>query len=268
MMLASLPMYDLPELTAATAAWWRGLARAFRAEGVADAPELLTAKPSLPEHWLRSDLLFSQTCGYPLTHALAGKVRLVATPCYKAPGCAGPSYCSLLIVAEDSGAAGLEDLRGARCAFNGVDSQSGYNVLRATVARLAEAGRFFGAAIATGSHRASIAAVQSGKADICAVDCVTHALLQRHAPAALAGTRVLCESPSAPSLPYVTAGMADDDLIKRLHAALDRALADPALAAVRDDLLIAGVEVLPLEAYDVLLKMEVAAAAAGYATLA
>ena len=86
--------------------------------------------------------------------------------------------------------------------------------------------------------------------------------------APLEGTRVLCESPSAPSLPYVTAGMADDDLIKRLHAALDRALADPALAAVRDDLLIAGVEVLPLEAYDVLLKMEVAAAAAGYATLA
>src|SRR6185312_8107473 len=33
MAVASLPMYDLPELRAATDAWWKGLARAFRREG-------------------------------------------------------------------------------------------------------------------------------------------------------------------------------------------------------------------------------------------
>ncbi len=267
-MRASLPMYDLPELAAATAAWWDGLARAFRTEGIAEVPDRLTACPPLPEHWLHPDLLFSQTCGYPLTHALSGKVRLVATPCYDAPGCAGPSYRSLLIVAEDSRAGTLEGLRGARCAFNSVDSQSGYNVLRAMAALLARGDRFFGEAIRTGSHRASIAAVRSGAAEICAVDCVTHALLARHAPAALAGTRVLCETPAAPSLPYVTAGEADDQLIERLRSGLKHALAAPSLAAARDDLLITGAEPLPLDAYDVTLEMENTASAAGSATLA
>ena len=270
-MLASLAMYDLPEARGATTAWWQGLARAFRAEGIADVPDQLTASPEYPAHWLRPDLLFGQTCGYPLTHALAGKVRLVATPGYAARGCFGSSYCSLLIVAEDSPAAALEDLRGARLAFNGPESQSGYNVLRAMVAPLAcpgkQGGRFFGSTIETGGHRASLTAVGQGHADLCAVDCVTHAMLARHAPDALAGTRVLGESPSAPGLPFVTAGVASDDLVARLQAGLARALADPTLATVRDDLLIAGAEALPLKAYDVLVEMEAAAVAAGYAKL-
>jgi ABC-type phosphate/phosphonate transport system substrate-binding protein len=271
-MLASLGMYDLPEVRAATTAWWQGLARAFRAEGIAEVPERLTVSPPLPDHFLQPDLLFGQTCGYPLTHVLAGKVRLVATPGYAARGCSGSSYCSLLIVAEHSPAAALEDLREMRCAYNGPDSQSGYNVLRAMVAPLArpgtQGGRFFGATIETGSHRASITAVGEGRADLCAVDCVTHTMLARHAPAALAGTRVLGETPSAPGLPFVTAGTASDELVVRLQAGLARALADPTLAAARDDLLIAGAEALPLAAYDVLVEMESTASAAGYATLA
>lgn len=267
-MLASLPMYDLPEVAPATAAWWQGLARAFRAEGIAEVPDRLTAQLPMPDQWLRPDLLFSQTCGYPLTHALAGRVRLVATPAYGARGCAGASYRSLLIVAEDNAAARLEDLRGCRCAFNNPDSQSGYNVLRAMVAPLARGGRFFGATIESGGHRASIAAVREGKADLCAVDGVTHALLARHAPGALAGTRVLAESPSAPGLPFVTAGGASDDLVERLRAGLDRALADASLAAARDDLLIVGAELVPLAPYDALVEMETSAQTAGYATLA
>ncbi len=267
-MRASLPMYDLPELRHATAAWWQGLARAFRAEGVADVPDRLDSGAALYDHWRQPDLLFSQTCGYPLTHGIAGAVRLVATPVYAAPGCTGATYCSLVIVAEDSQAASLERLRGARLAFNGTDSQSGYNVLRAMVAPLARDGRLFASATETGSHRASIAAVASGAADLCAVDCVTHALLRLHAPAALAGTRVLCTTPSAPSLPYVTAGAASDELIEALRAGLDRALTDTALAAARDDLRISGAEILPLAAYDAMVEMERAAVKAGYATLA
>lgn len=267
-MRASLPMYDLPEVAAATAAWWESLARAFRTEGIAEVPDRLTACPPLPEHWLHPDLLFSQSCGYPLTHALFGKVRLVATPCYDAPGCAGPIYRSLLIVAEDSRAGALDDLRWARCAFNSADSQSGYNVLRAMAVPLARQGRFFSATVQTGSHRASIAAVRSGAAEVCAVDCVTHALLARHAPSALAGTRVLCETPAAPSLPYVTSAAADDALVERMRAAITRAIADPSAAAARDALLIAGAATLDLADYAPVLEMERAAAAAGYATLA
>ena len=77
-MRASLPMYDLPEVRHATAAWWQGLARAFRAEGIADVPDRLDSVAGLYDHWRLPDLLFSQTCGYPLTHGIAGAVRLVA----------------------------------------------------------------------------------------------------------------------------------------------------------------------------------------------
>src|SRR5690606_6754530 len=101
-MLASLPMYDLPEVAAATAAWWQGLARAFRAEGLADVPGRLATAPALPGHWRDPALLFSQTCGFPLTHGLAGALRLVATPCYRAAGCDGARYRSFLVVAGDS----------------------------------------------------------------------------------------------------------------------------------------------------------------------
>src|SRR3546814_14970061 len=85
-------------------------------------------------------------------------------------------------------------------------------------APLARGVAFFGSALESGVHRASIAAVGAGQADLCAVDCVTHALLQMHAPAALSGTRVLMRSPPAPGLPYVTNAKASDDLVDALRS--------------------------------------------------
>jgi ABC-type phosphate/phosphonate transport system substrate-binding protein len=268
MALASLPMYDLPELHAATAAWWQGLARAFRREGLAEVPDALDRRPDFQQVLLSPDLLFSQTCGYPLMHALAGKVTLLATPCYAVEACEAADYCSLVVVAADNPAAGITELRGARCAVNGTDSQSGYNALRALVAPLAAGGRFFGRVAVSGSHRASIGLVGSGQADVAAIDCVTHALLSRDRPATLAGTRVLCRTATAPNLPYVTRAGADDDLLARLRGGLQRAMADPALTTVRDSLMLTGIAVLPLSAYDRITAMETAATAAGYPELA
>jgi ABC-type phosphate/phosphonate transport system substrate-binding protein len=268
MTFASLPMYDLPELHAATDAWWQGLARAFRREGLVDVPDVLDRRPDYQQVLLSPDLLFSQTCGYPLTHALAGKVTLLATPLYAVEGCKAADYCSLVIVAADNPAAGIADLRGTRCAVNGPDSQSGCNALRALVAPLAEGGRFFGKVAVSGSHRASIGLVASGHADVAAIDCVTHALLSRHRPAVLAGTRVLCRTAAAPNLPYVTRAGAADDLLARLRGGLQRAMADPALTTVRDSLMLTGIAVLPLSAYDRITAMTTAAFTAGYPELA
>ena len=104
-MRASLPMYDLPGLEAATDAWWAGLAAAFRAEGIRDVPARLTREADHAALWTAPDLLFSQSCGYPLTHALAGRVTLVATPIYHCAGCGGGSYRSEIVVrAGDQGA--------------------------------------------------------------------------------------------------------------------------------------------------------------------
>ena len=72
----------------------------------------------------------------------------------------------------------------------------------------------------------------------------------------------------APSLPYVTHAGRSDEEVARLAAALVEAAADPALAAARETLLIAGFETLPRTAYDEIDAMEDLAIAAGYPQLA
>lgn len=261
-MLASLPMYDLEEVREATDAWWSGLARAFRREGVPEVPDHLFRERPVRDLWRASRLLFSQTCGYPLVHEFASRLAPLATPCYAADGCAGPAYCSFLIVRADDAAAGLEALRGRRVAVNAVDSQSGWNVLRRMTAPLAVEGPFFADIEITGSHLASIGSVASGRADLAAVDCVLHALLSRHRPQGLAATRVLLRSPATPGLPYVTAASAPQDLVLRLRCGLFEALEAPRLAACREVLLLAGAEVVPLTAYQAALTPEGGAAPA------
>lgn len=268
MSIASLGMYDLPEIAAATDAWWAGLARGLRREGVADVPARLTRDRAAHVVWRAPDLLLSQTCGYPLMHEFAGRLRVVATPCYDCIGCDGPNYCSLIVVRAADVARPLADLRGRVAAANAADSQSGYSALRAEVAPLARSGHFFSEVVLSGGHADSLALVAGGRADVCAVDCVTHALLTRHRPAAVAGLRVLGRTVAAPGLPYVTRADAGDALVQRLRAAVFAALADPGLAAAREALLIAGAEVLPEGGYQRIVEIEKAAQANGYARLA
>jgi ABC-type phosphate/phosphonate transport system substrate-binding protein len=261
-------MYEPPELRAATDAWWQGLARHFRAAGIADVPDALTRPDDPYVHWAEPALLFSQTCGYPLTHACAGKFTVLATPCYTAPGCEGTDYRSLLIVPESSTARTFEDLRGRTACYNSEDSHSGHNVLRATFAPLARDGRFFGRVVRSGGHIRSAAMIAAGEADVAALDCVTHALYARHAPWRLEGTRVLAQTEAAPGLPYVTASATDPRDALALREGITSALADPALAPVRDALLLAGADLLPPGAYEAICEVERRAVAAGYATLA
>jgi ABC-type phosphate/phosphonate transport system substrate-binding protein len=265
-MIASLNMYDLPELRPATDAWWRGVARALRGAGIEDVPATLTRDADYDP--LRCpDLLLAQTCGYPLTHELAGAVELIATPAYSANGCIGADYCSLVVIADDNTAGALDDLRGSVCAYNARNSQSGYNVLRSAVAPLARGGTFFSRLVESGGHAASLEMVAAGEADLCAVDCVSHALIARCRPDALAGTRVLAATEKAPCLPYVTRAGVDSDFVRRLRDGLDEAFADPRLADARGALLLAGAHVLDDAAYQCIVDMETAARVAGYAEL-
>ena len=270
--LAALPMYELPPLRAATDAWWQGLARHMAAAGVAGLPTALTRPGEgvggLYDIWRAPNLRFAQTCGYPLTHGLRGQVRLLATPAYDCPGCDGARYCSFLLVRAGDPAATLADLKDRIAAINGPDSQSGYAALRASLAPLAQGQPFFSKVIETGGHRASMEAVAAGRADLCAVDCVTHALLAGHLPALSEALRVLGESPSAPGLPYITAAATTDEELARLREGLFAALDDPDLAETRAALRLAGAELLPLEDYDRILDLESEAERLGYPEVA
>ena len=118
--------------------------------------------------------------------------------------------------------------------------------------------------IETGSHSRSLEMISRGEADVCAIDCVTHALLSRHRPQVLANTHILGYTSHAPGMPYVTPASATLDLVYRLRKGVMAAFADPALAGARKTLLLVGAEVLDIERYEDILAMEAAAQAHGY----
>ena len=263
--LASLPMYDLPGLRESTEAWWTVLLDELHQRRLVDEAIELNRQLDNYDLWRSPELLLSQTCGYPLKYQLSRDVQLVAVPEYDAPGCDGANYSSVVVVREDADVGDLSDLRGTRCAFNATHSQSGYNALRHLVAPLARDGKFFASASATGAHRASIMAVSDGQADVCAVDCVTWALLG-DADTCTEGLRVVAWTASAPALPYVTHAHASAATVAALHDAVVAALARLTPDS-RRALRLRDFAVLPLAAYQRIEHMQQSAIDAGYPSL-
>jgi len=266
--IASLGMYDLPWLHDANDALWQGIAHRLRAAGLRDVPTRLERDRPLTTLWRDPNLLLAQTCGYPLHTQLAESVRVIATPRYTTAYGDGAEHRSVLVVSRDAPWQTLAELRDRRVAVNEFDSNSGMNLLRATVAPLAGGQRFFAQVLETGAHLGSIDAVANGRADIAAIDSVTLSLIERHRPALLRGIRVLATTMTSPGLPLVTRIDLDARELAALRTALHEAVADPALADARAALLLEGFEQLPDDAYDRVLQLEANAVALGYPVLA
>lgn len=263
MNLASLPMYDLPELARATDAWWSGLAQHMRREGVEDVPDLLTRPPELKSHWLSRRLLMSQTCGYPLTHELRGQVQLVALPVYACEGCYPDGfYSSAIVVPASSNIYSMSDCGRRRAVFNTSDSMSGMLALRlAASAAAASQGRpdgepFFAALSASGAHVRSLEALAGGRADVATIDAVTFALVNRSRPELTGAVRVLGYTPRVPGLPYITSLQTPPEQTERLRNALRNAIQDADLAGARAELLLTDISFPEPESYDLILQLE------------
>jgi ABC-type phosphate/phosphonate transport system substrate-binding protein len=179
-----LPMYDWPEVADET----RDLEAALTDEicsALAIAPSDLEPwdpEVGLYDLWTDPALLLAQTCGYPLTHKLAGKVHLLGAPNYLATGCTGAKYCSQIVVAKNGPFQSLADLKGARAVFNGPDSQSGMNAFRDTIAPTSDGCPFFASVAESGGHLASMDAVANGRTDVAAIDAVCWALAEQEKP--------------------------------------------------------------------------------------
>ncbi|EKF57640.1 hypothetical protein QWE_20748 [Agrobacterium albertimagni AOL15] len=246
---------------------WAFLRDHLRGAGMVGLPD--TLDETLPHHeaWLDPRLVLAQTCGFPFVKHLKGRVRLVATPVYEAPGCSAADMCSFIIVREKDAPANLVACRGLRAAINETGSNSGYNLLRAAIAPHAGGRAFFTDIRETGGHLASIEAVRSGEADLAAIDCITHDLLRRHAPEPLKGLVILTETPRGPNLPFITRLSASDEELEALRAAYKAAIMASELADARAILGLKDVVVLEEGAYDILLAHEQAAISAGYPDL-
>jgi len=267
MRIACLPWYDLSETRAAQDSLWSVVARRLVAKGVHGVPDYLSRGLPVPGLLADPRLLVGQCCGYDLVYGFADSVQLVATPRYRAPDCDGADYRSLILVRDDCRAGGLNELQGCVCAINSFNSHSGTSALRALVAPLSQGGRFFSEVKVTGAHMSSLAHLRAGEADVMAMDCVLHALLARHRPQALTGTRVLCRSEPAPAPPIVTSAAADGALVGALREALTEALSDEATSEARSAMLLDDIAFLPLQDYARIVEIEAAALRHGYTEL-
>ncbi len=242
-MIASLPMYDWPEVREATDAWWAGIARHLGTDAA------LRHDGDHAARWGDRNLLFSQTCGYPFTHEFRGKLKLVTTPHYGVDGCRGANYRSMVFARENRP---LESFRGATAAVNNPDSMSGMLALQLVFGPYAKEGRFFDNTIETGGHIASMIAVRDGKAEVCAIDAVCTAMAKAYRADYLEGLVEIARSPEVPGLPYVT--VAGD--AAKLRQALIAAFADPGLRKTRDRLFLTGHSVLTEKEYGRITDLE------------
>lgn len=265
-------MYALPEMAAANAALWEALRAALAAEMDESMPLPAHLSPvglSLPAV-IDPTTLFSQMCGYPLQTLYRGQYRLLGTPLYDLPGCrlgddGVPRHCSFLIVASAASVSALEELRGARFAMNGGDSNSGMNLPRRLFAPLARDGRFFSDVRVSGSHMRSMEMVAAGQADTAAIDCVTFGYAARYRPQLAAGLRVLAETPDAPAIPFITAAATPDETAARITHLLTTP--PPALRDALATLAIQSITPPLPAAYEAVTRYEAEAAALGYPAL-
>jgi len=262
-------MYDWPEVRDATAELESALQGAL-VEALGLTPAQIVAWPEeldLAEAWSRPEVLLSQTCGYPLTHALDGRVRVVGAPHYAAPGCDGHRYCSHIVVRRDSGAGDLADLRGARAVYNNPDSQSGMNALRHSVARVAGGKPFFSSVRPSGGHRASLKAVAEGQADVAAIDAVCWDLACRELPELAVRLRPIARTASVPVLPLITSLRVSDAQAELIAGVAAEVLSAPETEKSRERLGIRGFSKLSAEDYAPILSMEQEALGLGYPAL-
>jgi ABC-type phosphate/phosphonate transport system substrate-binding protein len=141
------------------------------------------------------------------------------------------------------------------------------NLPRRALAEIAGGKPVFRQVIETGGHPASLDRLLRGEGDVASIDCVTYAFWRHYRPETAARVRVIGETPSSPSIPFVTSIATPSSIVRILRDALHRVATDPRYTAARGGLMISGVEDVPDEAYRGLLDYEKQAAALGYPQL-
>ena len=265
---ASLPMYNLPEMANRNADFWKALSEEIGAEHLRDLPsELSFSRPAVPEA-IGREVLFSQTCGYPLQTVYRGQFALLGVPTYDFPGCGAATHRAFIIVRKDSGFKTLEDLRGSRFALNSRHSNSGMNLPRIMLARLGIKAPFFGSVTETRSHTESIRRVAQGDLDAASVDCVTYGFFNDCCPDKMSALRVLDETPESPAIPFVTSVATPAGQVDALRSALLRLADDPGRKPVLRGLHIETITPVDASVYQRVMDYEREAADRGYPELA
>lgn len=198
-MIATLPMYDWPQSRPAYDALWVLIRDGLRARGLT-APDSLDHAAHFMEAWGRDDLVLSHICNLPLRARYTGRVTVIGTSDYALPDTPPGHYHSVWLVRAEDPAAGPEDCASYRYAFNDALSQSGWG---APLADARARGLTLCPHLETGAHRASLAAVAAGEADLACIDAVTWSMVERWEPVAPA-LRPIGRTASSPGMTFIT----------------------------------------------------------------
>ena len=266
-LLASLPMYNFPEMRADNARFWRALRGLVGQFGLPDTPAGLTFERRPVPDRLEPELLFSQTCGYPLETVFKGQAIRLGAPVYAVPGCDGPTHCAFFLVPVASPAQSLADLRGGVFLLNSPLSNSGMNLPRRALAEIARRPtvlpRSHRDGRSSGEPRTAVAGRRRRR-----VDRLRDLRILEAPPSR--GGRTGPDHCQNPAEPCDTVRDLDRDTaadFRRLRDALRAIGSEPRFAAVCEGLMIAGIEDVPDDAYRKLLDYEREAAELGYPRL-
>ena len=161
---------------------------------------------------------FAWICGYPFVQKRDPEyLELLAVPVFEG----APLYRSYIIVHRDSSIASLADLKGRVFAFSDPDSNSGYLVPQAMLARKGHRPEsFFRLSFFTYSHAETIEAVAEGLAEGGAVDSYVWEYLHKTRPDLTARTRVILRSETFGFPPLVASLGLEPKLRDRVTEAL------------------------------------------------
>jgi ABC-type phosphate/phosphonate transport system substrate-binding protein len=264
----SLPMYNLPEMRPANAAFWDALRAELMRRGLENLPGTLDYERKPVPGEIEADTLFTQVCGYPLQTIYRGQALLLGAPVYDAPHCEGATHTGVFIVHRDSKYQHVADLAGCRFAYNSRHSNSGMNLPRRDIAEIAQGKPFFASIVETHTQPGNIERVARGEVDASCVDCVTYAFFRRHRPQLGDLTRVLAATPVSPSIPFVTSSSTPKELVAMLQEALFAVARKPEWAEARAGLMLRDIVAIEPARYEVQMRYEQEARNLGYPELA
>jgi ABC-type phosphate/phosphonate transport system substrate-binding protein len=202
--------------------------------------------------WIDPACTVSHACGWPVATELGGVVRVVGAFTFALAGTDGHRYRSV-IVAGDARPLVDRSLEQTVAAVNSDDSLSGSVSLG--VAATGDARGWPGPVRWTGSHLASVRAVQEGEADIACIDALTWHHVGRCFPELAGGLTGIGHGPWVPSPPIVTPVATAPDRVVALREAFASAMADPVTAEARRTLALDSLVALDEREYEPLLRL-------------
>ncbi len=207
-MIASLMMYQRPELNDAHKAFWTAIRSQLKQVSI-DSPPTLSQHTNEFDVWQHPELVLSQTCGMPYRCWLHDKVTLAGTPDYGIEGCDAGYYHSVIVVNKNDSRSAAEEFKTAVFAYNQIFSQSGF---AAAYEYFKQFDFWFTQLYQTGSHRLSALSVANGTSDIAAIDAMTWKLLCRY-ESWTSELQIFAKTCATPGLPLITSQKHDGKLV-------------------------------------------------------